>query len=225
MTTTERTCRECGKSLPPKPNRTGPAPEFCDRTCRAKLKHRRTYTPTPRAVAMPSRQKHKPSNTYGSLTLVERIESRNGEPFARFRCECGNVKELRISNVSQGLTSNCGDRASHPDSRIRDRVGYDGAHMRIRSRRGSASRHTCRCGKQAEHWAYTHADYDQSADKIGREAGRPYSMAPAFYVPMCRPCHVRWDNARARMGINGISLVHRALWMATVGDEVQEVTA
>ncbi|MEV4722483.1 hypothetical protein [Micromonospora humida] len=168
-------------------------------------------------TSRPSRRKHLPGNVYGSLTLVERVEG-DGEPRAVFRCICGTVKELQLNNVTGGVTVDCANRANHPDPRRKVEVGYGGAHQRVRGRRGSASQHTCRCGNQAGHWAYTHADYDQAADETGKEAGRPYSMNPAFYVPLCRPCHVRWDRARARQSGSVISLAHRALWMATTDE-------
>ncbi|SCG69604.1 hypothetical protein GA0070609_4427 [Micromonospora echinaurantiaca] len=226
MNIDNRTCQHCGGPIPPKPaGKRGPAPRYCGKICQGKAKHQRAYVPTPRAATMPSRQKHKPGNVYGSLTLVERIESSaSGDPRALFRCECGNVKALQINNVANGITTNCADRANHPDSRRRELLTYDGAHNRVKAQRGSASLYTCRCGNQAEDWAYSHADYDERAMIKGREARKPYSTNPDHYSPMCRPCHKRFDNAHRRVPEGGPSLAHVALFMAT-RDQVEGVAA
>ncbi|MFI6243960.1 hypothetical protein ACIBEF_29250 [Micromonospora sp. NPDC050795] len=160
---------------------------------------------------------------YGSLVLTERTERRDGDGYALFRCDCGNVKDLRISNVARSVTINCADRANHPDPRRKAELTYDGAHYRVRGERGSASQYLCRCGNQAEQWAYSHADYDEQAMAEGREAGKPYSTNPDHYSPMCRGCHARFDNAHRRMAGGPLSLVHVALFMATT-DEADEVT-
>ncbi|MFI7650002.1 hypothetical protein ACIBTZ_28555 [Micromonospora sp. NPDC049460] len=222
--TTEPACPQCGEPIPPKPaGKRGPAPKYCGQTCQSRAKHQRTYVPTPRAATVPSRRKHVPGNVYNSLTLVERIEG-SGEPRALFRCECGNVKALQINNVARGITTTCADRANHPDSRRQELLTYDGAHNRVKGQRGSASLYLCRCGEQAEQWAYSHADHDERAMIRGREARKPYSLNPDHYSPMCRPCHTRHDNAHRRLVGNGISLVHLAYWTAS-HDQAEEVAA
>ncbi|MEU8047789.1 hypothetical protein AB0B71_27060 [Micromonospora echinofusca] len=222
---TEPACGHCGGPIPPKPaGKRGPAPAYCGKPCQNKAKHQRAYVPTPRAATSPSRQKHKPGNRYGALVLVERIEPGGSDPRALFRCDCGNVKELAIRNPANGVTLNCADRARHPDPRRKDQLTYDGAHNRVKGLRGSASGYLCRCGNQAEQWAYSHADHDQQRDSEGREAGSPYSTNPDHYSPMCRSCHARYDNAHRRMAGNGLSLVHVAYWTVT-HDQAEEVAA
>ncbi|MFD6640307.1 hypothetical protein ACFWDN_31325 [Micromonospora chalcea] len=218
---TEASCGHCGGSIPPKPaGKRGPAPRYCNKVCQNKAKHRRAYVHTGYPASRPESHKHKPGNRYGALVLVERADSReDGQPFAQFRCDCGSVKELRISNVTQGITTNCAERANHPDPRRKDALTYDGAHNRVKAQRGSASLYLCRCGNQAEQWAYSHADYDQAHMAEGREAGMPYSTNPKHYAPMCRSCHTRWDNAHRGMTGGRLSLPHIALWLATTGEE------
>ncbi|WP_200215402.1 hypothetical protein [Micromonospora coerulea] len=219
----QRECRHCGGPIPPKAaGKRGPAPDYCGQTCQSKAKHRRTYVPTPRATTRPSQQKHAPGNRYGTLTLLDRIEG-SGEPRALFRCDCGNVKALQINNVARGVTTNCADRVNHPDPRRKDRLTYDGAHNRVKGQRGSASDYLCRCGKQAEQWAYSHADFRQRADSEGRETGRPHSANPDHYLPMCRSCHSRFDSTHRRLVGDSLSLVGVAYWLLI--HQAEEVAA
>lgn len=74
---------------------------------------------------------------------------------------------------------------------------YVNAHERIRRRRGKASAQECvRCGGQAYDWAYNNDSPDP--DAITDQAGRVYSNDPAFYIPMCRTCHRKFDEAHAK---------------------------
>lgn len=70
-----------------------------------------------------------------------------------------------------------------PDHRIgsEGRRAYDMMHARVRRARGPANQHPCvqQCGRKASDWAHTH-DTDP-AD-------------PQNYQPMCRACHVRYDQ-------------------------------
>lgn len=65
-------------------------------------------------------------------------------------------------------------------------VGYAGAHRRVRTRRGAPQEYQCYdCGNGAQEWAYDDADPDELRD----EKGRPFSLEPHHYVPLCVPCH------------------------------------
>ncbi|MFI7429265.1 hypothetical protein ACIBPB_19940 [Micromonospora sp. NPDC049836] len=224
---TERACQHCGGTMEGKRPQAIHCGERCrDQARRQRERQARQAHPRPRKpqpTSRPASRKHIPGNAYGSLTLVERIEG-SGEPRALFRCECGNVKALQINNVARGITTNCADRANHVDPRRQELLTYDGAHARVKNERGSASLYLCRCGNQADQWAYSHADYDERADIKGREARKPYSTNPDKYVPMCRPCHTRFDNAHRRTIGDGLSLVHVAYWAAT-HDQAEQVAA
>jgi hypothetical protein len=70
-----------------------------------------------------------------------------------------------------------------------DQITVSGAHMRVRARRGPASTHLCQfCGGTAAHWAYDHQDPDERSSDHG-----PYSPDPDRYLPLCVPCHKRFD--------------------------------
>jgi hypothetical protein len=79
-----------------------------------------------------------------------------------------------------------------------DSIGYNGAHNRVRLRRGSASNHNCvECGTQAEHWAYDHNDPNELKGTIVNSPSlMPYSADPNHYQPMCVKCHKRMDMDR-----------------------------
>lgn len=77
------------------------------------------------------------------------------------------------------------------------KVGYQGAHDRVRSALGPASEHVCAestCDRPGKDWAYDGGDPDQIT---GMDHGKKltYSVDPQFYRPMCRQHHIRMDAA------------------------------
>ena len=84
---------------------------------------------------------------------------------------------------------------------LRPVVGYNGAHDRVRSEKGSASEHPCaECHRPAQHWAYDHSDPDQLIwdGSNGRNKGQAYSLKPDHYLPMCVPCHKASDISQRK---------------------------
>jgi hypothetical protein len=80
-----------------------------------------------------------------------------------------------------------------------DRIGYSGAHDRVRGVRGSASVQICtECGNQAAEWSYMNNDPAELIEPDGLR--RRYSADPAHYAPKCRPCHRTGDNFVRREG-------------------------
>lgn len=78
---------------------------------------------------------------------------------------------------------------------IGDRVGYIGAHGRVKTVKGYASKYQCiDCGERAHHWSYDHAD----PDELWEAKKGPYSASPDHYVPRCAPCHWRFDKSAKR---------------------------
>lgn len=70
--------------------------------------------------------------------------------------------------------------------------GNKAAHKRVKTLWGKAVEHLCvQCGDQAQDWAYDGTDPDDLPDDV---YGR-YSLYPEFYMPMCRPCHMRHDKS------------------------------
>jgi hypothetical protein len=50
------------------------------------------------------------------------------------------------------------------------------------------------CGRPASDWAYDHSDPDELVTTV-RGALCRYSLDSDKYLPLCRPCHRRFDNA------------------------------
>jgi hypothetical protein len=74
-----------------------------------------------------------------------------------------------------------------------DNVKYSAVHNRLHRSRGKASEHLCQCcGNQAEDWAYDRSD---PSEKVDQTTGFPYSVDPAHYMPLCKPCHWKFDRA------------------------------
>ena len=72
-----------------------------------------------------------------------------------------------------------------------DNVPYHGAHSRVRRLHGSPSGYPCsHCGGRAQDWAYDHLDPNEKHDSMGR----PYSVDPTHYSPLCRVCHYQFDR-------------------------------
>ena len=53
------------------------------------------------------------------LTLVEDLGMRKKNHFGLFKCDCGNFKEIRISNVTTNNTKSCGCMAHRPNGNNR----------------------------------------------------------------------------------------------------------
>ena len=106
-------------------------------------------------------------------------------------CDCGATKVVTTGSLNRyGSSNTCGDKSAH----LRDDITYSGAHERVRSLRGSASRHQCvDCGRKAGHWSYDHGDIQE----LYTAEGLPYSLHPAHYEARCVPCHKRFDLGRA----------------------------
>lgn len=79
----------------------------------------------------------------------------------------------------------------------RDNPSYLSIHKQIYRRRGPARDYVCGCGAQAKQWAYDHTDPDEVVgpmrirDKIYMLT---YSTDHSRYIPMCVPCHARFDR-------------------------------
>lgn len=72
---------------------------------------------------------------------------------------------------------------------------YKAVHIRLRTNRGRASRHTCsECDRQALDWSYTHDCPNEQQSERG-----PYSTDLSRYQPMCRPCHKKLDQNRHQL--------------------------
>jgi hypothetical protein len=82
---------------------------------------------------------------------------------------------------------------NHPQWRG-DQVAYGGAHRRVYRTRGKAAAYTCECGSRAQQWAYDRMDADERLE-ITPGGPRSYSTDPDHYVPLCVPCHKRFDLA------------------------------
>jgi len=80
-----------------------------------------------------------------------------------------------------------------------DEAGYAAIHLRLTAQRGKVSDYLCdQCGVPARDWAYTNDDPD---GKLDPRSGCYYSTDPERYVPMCVPCHKRFDLAHAREAV------------------------
>ena len=73
----------------------------------------------------------------------------------------------------------------------KDVVEYEAAHHRVVAVKGRAKEHRCdHCGDRAQDWAYDHLDPEAL---VGVRNGCLYSLSPDHYIPLCKPCHKRFD--------------------------------
>lgn len=90
-------------------------------------------------------------------------------------------------------TSRAGSASHHW---LGDAVTYAAAHLRVKRLRGRASLHLCaHCGGRARDWAYDHKDPKELTGPAGPGLpDAPYSADPSHYIPLCKPCHTRFDS-------------------------------
>jgi hypothetical protein len=75
---------------------------------------------------------------------------------------------------------------------------YWKVHRAVKDIHGPAKLHDCAfCSRDAHDWAYNHRDSNEGVAKYNSCA---YSNDPNFYIPLCRPCHRRFDKKHRRGG-------------------------
>lgn len=79
---------------------------------------------------------------------------------------------------------------------------YFGIHNRVKAMHGSAADHLCvACLGPAADWAYDNADPDERLESLPVPSGKmhdcPFSLKPEHYLPMCKPCHRKFDALRS----------------------------
>lgn len=143
---------------------------------------------------------------FGRLVVIGFEEVRGKNSVWRCVCDCGAEKLVRRDHLTGARVQSCGcfnsdsvrERQTGRLGWTKDQPSYEGAHMRVRLRRGSASAYMCECGVQADEWAYDHADPGEFyAPPLGDhyDGSLFYSGDPDHYVPMCRECHRALDRA------------------------------
>ncbi len=134
--------------------------------------------------------------TFGRLTVAERVPSERRDAHWRCVCTCRNEIVVRADHLRSGHTRSCGCLLRKGDD-----ITYKGAHNRVVRVRGSASGYMCaRCLREMGEvmdWAVRmdvpglqHAPLDDP-----EHPGYPYHADPAMYLPMCRQCHFMYDFA------------------------------
>lgn len=148
----------------------------------------------------------RPSETY-SLDLPAIACERCGKQFqprSRRQKYCGagcNTKRFRCSSCDKPVwrSSTSGTEVVCRECRSAAQIQYRSAHARVTRFRGRARDHQCaRCGEQAENWAYDHEDPEELTEYLPdekRRGWRSYSANPDNYLPLCRPCHHKFDVA------------------------------
>lgn len=81
----------------------------------------------------------------------------------------------------------------------RGNPGYLASHKQVYRRKGKASGQICaHCGGQAAQWAYDHNDPNECTGPMvvrNEVVELRYSQDAEHYIPLCVPCHVRFDAA------------------------------
>ena len=83
----------------------------------------------------------------------------------------------------------------HTRTHLEPSTTYGAVHLRVGKARGKAATHACvHCDAQADEWAYDHKDPAEITGPTSRGIVTTYSPDPDHYLPLCRSCHVRFDN-------------------------------
>lgn len=83
-------------------------------------------------------------------------------------------------------------------------ITYSAAHNRVQAVHGPASGHVCACGSQAAEWTYQGSCPGEiqawrDDNRVGKARLISYSPDPSRYAAMCKPCHIRLDQQRAKV--------------------------
>lgn len=131
---------------------------------------------------------------FGRLTVVGRDNSGRDLRWL-CRCECGATTAVYRTNLQQGVTASCGCLARDLLRKPDEEITYNSAHYRVKRAKGGAAARPCaHCGGPAEDWALSH---DAAVTHVGDDGhGNPvrYSGDVDDYIPLCRPCHRRYDR-------------------------------
>jgi hypothetical protein len=71
---------------------------------------------------------------------------------------------------------------------------YSTLHDRLRAKLHPSMLPCGHCGGQAQDWAYDHEDLNELTDPA---TGCRYSADLSHYIPLCTPCHLRFDRGTA----------------------------
>lgn len=79
---------------------------------------------------------------------------------------------------------------------LRDDLTYFGAHGRVKTVFGSATRYECvYCGESADEWAYDGTDPSEIKGTVPSGYEVYWSVWPEFYMPLCFGCHRQRDRS------------------------------
>lgn len=78
---------------------------------------------------------------------------------------------------------------------------YHNFHYGLRRDRGKASQYECSvpgCGKRAAEWAWDHGGdvVSEDVESFGGIRTLRYSLDQSHYVPLCKSCHVSFDQIK-----------------------------
>ena len=132
-----------------------------------------------------------------------------GKPVADFnRCKtkadglqsyCRDCIRSYIKVYRQNLKLGVADPASFD---MTAQIGYSAAHKRVVMCFGPAKLRDCtHCGVQACDWAYTHdcpLELTGPTRCVDRVLEVRYSADPTRYIPLCKPCHIKFDRHDVR---------------------------
>lgn len=79
-------------------------------------------------------------------------------------------------------------------------IGYSGIHTKLARIRGTARSFPCRCGSNADEWAYdytTGSSFERVSGKAG-SIGMKFSIDIMDYIPLCKSCHEIFDKRDTR---------------------------
>ena len=137
----------------------------------------------------------KPLRTYdpGKICPVEGCEQMVQ---SRGLCKMHAKRDLKYGdpNITKPQHWPAPGRGEQHHNWLGDKIGYKNAHLRVKRARGVPSNYPCaHCSAPAHDWAYDHTD---PAPLIGEHRGSllKYSGDPNYYIPLCTPCHKKFDK-------------------------------
>ena len=148
---------------------------------------------------------------FGSLTVIERAENRNGRPYWLCKCDCGTIKEVRGQHLRYGKIVSCGcvgrencrsSHITHKGTKTRLYFVYRNILNRCYNPKvRSYADYGAKGVKVCPEWRYNFAAFSRWAFANGYDPDAPYGKCTIDRIDVYgdyRPDNCRWVDLKTQ---------------------------
>lgn len=148
---------------------------------------------------------------FGSLTVIERAENRNGRPYWLCKCDCGTIKEVRGQHLRYGKIISCGcvgkehariAKYKHRQTKTRLYFVYRNILNRCYNKNvRSYADYGAKGVKVCPEWRYNFAAFSRWAFANGYDPDAPYGKCTIDRIDVYgdyRPDNCRWVDLKTQ---------------------------